>query len=110
MDKDKEVKNRARNDKPHFIDEITTEAEEAAGRQYMKTLHRITKCLNGDYGASQDQHVNDKYGRLISDEKGTISRWKKHFQSILNRPKPATTADIQEAEDIDVNLDLITEI
>ena len=76
----------------------------------MKTLYRITKRLNGDYGASQDQLVKDKYGRLISDEKEKISRWKEHFQRILNRPEPATTADIQEAEeDVDVNLNQITE-
>ena len=76
----------------------------------MNTFYRITKRLNGDYGASQNLHVKDNYGRLISDEKEKISRWKEHFQSILNRPEPATTADIQEAEeDIDVNLDRITE-
>ena len=76
----------------------------------MKTLYRITKRLTGDYGASQDQPVKDTYGRLISDEKEKISRWKEHFQSILNRPEPATTADILEAEeDIDANLDRITE-
>ena len=76
----------------------------------MKTLYRITKSLNDDYGASQYQPVNHNYGRLISDEKDKISRLKEHFQSILNRPEPATTADIKEAEeDIDVNLDRITE-
>ena len=30
--KDKEVKNRAMNDKRHFIDALATEVEEAAGR------------------------------------------------------------------------------
>ena len=43
---DKEVKNR--NDKRHFIDGLTTEAEEAADRQDMEMLYRITKRLNGD--------------------------------------------------------------
>ena len=76
----------------------------------MKTLYRIIKRLNGDYGTSKDQHVMDKYGRLISDEKEKISIWKEHFHSILNSPEPGTTADIQEAEEgIDVNLDRITE-
>ena len=37
-DKDKEVKNRARNDKRHFIDGLSIEAEEAAGRQ-LATRH-----------------------------------------------------------------------
>ena len=74
----------------------------------MKTLYSITKRLNGDYGTSQDQPVKDNYGRLISDEKEIISRWKENFQSILNRPEPATTADIKETyKDIDVNLDRI---
>ena len=58
-EKNKEVKNRARNDKRHFTDGFASEAEEAAGRQDTKTLYRITKCLNGDYGASQGQHVKD---------------------------------------------------
>ena len=69
----------ARNDKRHFIDGLATEAEEAAGRQYMKVLYRITKWLNGDHGVSQDQTVKDNYGRLISDEKEKISRWKEHI-------------------------------
>ena len=80
------------------------------GRQDMKMLYRITKRLNADYGASQDRHVKNNYGRLISNEKEKISRWKEHFQSILNRPEPATTADIYETEeDVDVNFDRITE-
>ena len=59
-DKDKQVKNRARSDKRHFIDGLATEAEEAAGRQDMKTLYRITKCLKDDYDASPYLHVKDK--------------------------------------------------
>ena len=70
----------------------------------------ITNSLNGAYEESQHQPAMDKYGRVISYEKENISIWKENFQSILNRPEPATTADIQEAEeDIDVNLDRITE-
>ena len=65
MDKDKGVKNGARNDKQHFIDGLATEAKEATGWQ----LARITKRLKGDSGGSQDQPVKDKFGRLISDEK-----------------------------------------
>ena len=96
------MKNRARNDK-HFIDGLATEAEEAAGRQDMKMLYGITKRLNG---ASQDQPVKDKYGSLSQTRKSKYQDGKR----ILNRPEPATTADIQEAEeDIDVNLDRITE-
>ena len=72
VDKAKEVKNRARNDKRHFMDGIASEAEEAAGRQDVKTLYRITKRLKDDYEASQDLPENYKYGRPISDEEVKI--------------------------------------
>ena len=63
--KDKEVKNRAMNDKRHFIDALGTEVEEAVGRQELKTIYGITTCLNGDFGASLCQPVKVKHGRFI---------------------------------------------
>ena len=53
------------------------------------------ESLSGAYEESQNQPAKDKHGRVISYEKENISIWKENVQSILNRPEPATTADIQ---------------
>jgi len=45
--KDKEVKSRCRNDKKLWIENTLVKAEEAAGRNYSKTLYRIVKDLYG---------------------------------------------------------------
>ena len=44
---DRDVKTHAKADKRKFIDNLATEAEDAAARQDMGTLYRITKILTG---------------------------------------------------------------
>jgi len=45
--KDKEVKSHCRNDIKLWIENKLIQAEEAAGRNYSKTLYRIIKDLSG---------------------------------------------------------------
>ena len=80
------------------------EAEEAARRQDLKTLYRITKTFIGGLKNS-DVPVKYTNGNLISNEI-KMKYWEDHFQTILNKPEPTETAQIPEAEeDVDVNTD-----
>ena len=87
------------------MEELAEEAEEAARKQDLKTLYRITKTLSGGLKNS-DVPVKDTNGNLVSSETGKLECWKKHFQTILNRLEPTETAQIPEAkEHVGVNTD-----
>ena len=101
----REVKRMAKADKKSFMEGLTKEAEEAARKQDLKTLYRITKTLS-DGLKNTDVPVKDTNGNLVSSKTGKLGCWKEHFQTILNRPEPTETAQIRAAEeDVDVNTD-----
>ena len=90
------------------MERLADEAEEAARRQDLKTLYRITKTLSGKY-INNNVLVKDKEDNIIFSEADKITRWKEHFQTILNRPEPYVIADIPAArEDLDINIDAPT--
>ena len=92
-------------DKKSFMEGLAEEAEEAARKQDLKTLYRLTKTLSGGLKNS-DVPVKDTHGNFVSSETGKLESWKEHFQTILNRPEPTETVQIPDAEeDVDVNTD-----
>ncbi|XP_041376748.1 uncharacterized protein LOC121389211 [Gigantopelta aegis] len=102
---DKEVKKTAKYDKKVYIEGLADQAEQAAQRQDSKTLYRITKTLMGR-NHHNDLPVKDMNGNIITNETEKFARWKDHFQSILNRAKPNTLAEIPETDqDLDMNVD-----
>ena len=106
---DKEVKELTKKDRIEFVEDLASEAEEAARRQDLRTLYKITKSLNGNV-SSGNCPIRDKEDNIITDDSKEVSRWQNHFQSILNRPSPEEEADIPEAEiDLDINVDPPTE-
>ena len=101
----KDVKKMAKADKKAYVEGLAEEAEQAAGRQDLKTLYSITKTLNGKYTHS-NVPVRDKEGKVLSKESEQVPRWKEHFESLLNRPDPMTVPDIQAAREVlDINTD-----
>ena len=108
-DLDKEVKALTKKDKTEYVEEMANKAEEAARRQDLGTLYKITKSLNGNHSGGNCP-IRDKEDKIITDERQEISRWHDHFQSILNRPSPENEADIPEADvDLNINVDPPTE-
>ena len=108
-DLDKEIKGLTKKDKIDYVEELASEAEEAARRQDLRTLYKITKSLNGNV-RSGNCPIRDEGDKIITDDSEEVSRWQNHFQSILNRPSPDEEADIPEAEvDLDINADPPTE-
>ena len=68
----------------------------------MKRLYELTK-LAGKFKNTEVPIKNEK-GELLSNEKDQIERWRQYFEQLLNRPKPVTPADIEEATiDLDIN-------
>ena len=101
----KQVKRMTRADKKDYIEKLADEAEEAAGRNDLKTLYKINKQLNNGF-KNCDVPVKNKNGMVIEKEAEKLQRWKEHFESVLNRPDPPHLADIQPA---DTDLDICTD-
>ena len=78
-----------RADKKDYIEKLADEAEEAAGRNDLKTLYKINKQLNNGF-KNCDVPVKNKNGMVIETEAEELQRWKEHFESVLNRPDPLT--------------------
>ena len=105
-EKDREVKRSLKADKKKWVDNIASDAEEAARSQHMKTLHGLTKTLCNER-PRQSAAVLDKNCTLISGKTEILSRWTEHFQEALNRDEPHDT--ITEDEEIDLE-ELIEDI
>ncbi len=56
-------------------DDLTSEAEKAAGNGRMKELYEIIKKISNDKGKTMNA-VKDKAGNLITDDKGRKERWR----------------------------------
>ena len=101
--KDKEVKKSARKDKKDYVEKITTEAEEAARKRDMKTVYQTIKTIAGGQHLNPELPVKDRDGNTISGGKVKLKRWEEHLREVLNRPEPAQTVEIPEADE---NLDI----
>ncbi|XP_078663299.1 uncharacterized protein LOC144906655 [Branchiostoma floridae x Branchiostoma belcheri] len=95
---DRNVKRSCRRDKRKWISDIATEAEEAASKQDMKTLYRITQTLSGRR-RQINKPVQDKDGKLLVAKEEQMERWKEHFKDILNRPPPLDPPEIEPHEE-----------
>ena len=80
---DKEVKYKTRNDKRQYVDQMASQAEEAAGRDHLGTLYLITKKLTRKSECSRSQ-IRNKEGEVITEEHKVLERWKQHFEEVLN--------------------------
>ena len=103
-DKNRQVKWTARRDKRNFIEELTGEAETAAGQRNAKRLYEITRTLSGKR-SNPSRPVKDKNGNTISGEEEQRARWAEHFMETLNRPAPSVPPDIPPPTEL---LDIIT--
>ena len=102
---DKEVKKSARQDKKDLVEKLAQDAEEAAKKQDMGTLYRITKTLSGGF-RSTDTPVRKLDGKLASSREEELTCWKDHFERVLNQECPTTEAEIRENGDtLDINTD-----
>ena len=87
-EKNKEVKRSIKSDKRKWLNNIASQAEEAARSQHMKTLYALTKTLSNGSQSCQSTSVMDKHGNLLGKKKDIQARWTEHFKEILNREEP----------------------
>ncbi len=106
----RQVKRSVRKDKRNFIEDLTTEAEIAAGQRNMKRLYEITKTLSGKT-INPSRPVKSRNGDPIPGGKEQRTRWAEHFKETLNRPAPLETPDIPPPlKLLDVKIDPPTKI
>ena len=72
---DREVKKKARADKTAFTETLADGAEEAAQKQDMPTLYKITKSIAGGF-KNNYVPVKDTDGNVITDIAEQMQRWK----------------------------------
>ena len=102
---DRAVKQIIRHDKRKHLEDMATQAEEAAYKGDQRTLYKITKQVCGKFRSITTAPIKNKEGQLLTSETAQEARWTEHFNEVLNRPAPETEPDIQEAEE---DLDVVT--
>nr|KAG5708984.1 hypothetical protein BaRGS_004623 [Batillaria attramentaria] len=102
---DRKVKRSTRKDKRDYIDNLASQAEEAARQGNLKDLYQVTKKLTGKFQQT-DKPVKDKNGHPLTTTEEQLKRWAEHFRELLNRPIPETPPDIPPAEtELPINCD-----
>ena len=99
VEKNREVKRSMRTDKKKWMENITSEAEEAARNQHMKTLYGLTKILCNEK-PKQSTAVLDKNGNLNKKEE-VQTRWMEHFKEVFNRGEsenPVLSDEVYESK------------
>ena len=108
QEKDKEVKKSCRRDKATHMENLSTEAESAAGSGDIKKLYNIVKQLSGSTKKGS-RPIRNKDGVMLGKLDDQLQRWKEHFEEILNRPRPAATPILGEPEsELRIRTDCIT--
>ena len=97
VDKDREVKKRVRADEREMLEEMAKKAEEAAKKNEMGTLHKITDTICGKKH-SKSVGVRTKDGKLLTQEDEVRERWEEHFTEVLNIPCDIPVDDSVEEE------------
>ena len=92
---EKEVKSNIKKDKHRYIENLTTEAENASKIGDSRTLFNIIKQL-GNNPPRTNIPVKDKHGKTLISEEEQKLRWAEHFKELLNRPIITNTPTITE--------------
>ena len=104
----KEVKRRTRADKRKCIENLASQAEEAAALNEQGTVYKVTKIITSKCHTT-NVLVEVKSGILLTSEGEQQRRWTEHFKELLNRPPPTVVPNIQEAAtDFDISTDVPT--
>ena len=97
----KEVKIALRKDKRTFHNELADIAEEAAGKGDLKALYETTRILSGRK-SNPNRPIKDKTGQLLTSIDDQLTRWKEHFEDILNRPPPQNPPVLEPGPDLNI--------
>ena len=108
QEKDNEVKRSCRRDKAIHMENLSKEAESAAGNGDIKKLYNLIKQLSGRTSKG-NRPIQSKDGIMLGKLEDQLQRWKEHFEEVLNRPSPAMTPNLREPEvDLRIRTDYIS--
>ncbi|XP_068716897.1 uncharacterized protein [Montipora capricornis] len=102
-EKNKEVKRSIKSDKKKWLNNIASQAEDAARSQHMKTLYLLTKTLSNGSQSLQSTSVMDKHGNLLANKKDIQDRWTEHFKEVLNREPPQNPITIMNDDEEEID-------
>ena len=69
------VKRMTKTDKKAYIEDLASQAEEAAHRGEQGQVYKITKLVGGRYRRATDTPIVDRQGRLLTTEAEKEARW-----------------------------------
>ena len=101
-EKNIEVKKSCRRDKRNLIESIARKAENMAKKNDLRTLYMTKRKLSG-IRCNQNHPIRSDDGTLLTKMEDQLQRWKRHFESILNRPAPSQLPGPQPA-DVPLNI------
>jgi len=87
------VKKSCKQDKKDWIESKCTEAPETANWNNIRSHYGIVRQLTG-IKDNTNVPIMAKDGRLLLTVREQNSRWKEHFEEVLNQPEPLLTADL----------------
>ena len=64
------------------MEDLASQAEEAANRGEQDEAYKITKLVSGKYRGATDSPIVDKQERLITPEAEQEERWAEHFSDV----------------------------
>lgn len=101
-EKNREVKKSCQRDKRNLIEGIAREAEDVAKKNDLRTLYMTTQKLSG-IRCNQNRPIRSEDGTLFTKMEDQLQRWKRHFESVLNKSAPNQLADPLPA-DVPLNI------
>ena len=105
---DRQVKRSCRNDKRKWLNDLASEAEEAAVKHNTRRMYELTRTISGKRRNLQSKPVKDSSGTLLTKKEDQLKRWREHFRSILNRPAPEEPPDITGSTQLNIRTGNIT--
>ena len=95
------MKRLTRTDKQANMEDLVSQAKEAANRGEQGQVYKITKIISIKYRRATNMPTVHKQGRPLTTEPEQEARWAEH----LNRPAPTIET---EGQDPDTDLDIST--
>ena len=106
--KDREVNKSVRRDKRKWAEDLAQEEENAVQMGRMETVNDVTKKLTNEKRKAVNS-VRDKSGQLITEDSQKRSRWKEHFEEILNRQEPENPIGQPNTDEISERVNVKTD-
>ena len=101
---DREVKRSARRDKRNYIETLAAEAEQANIQNNTKELYNITRKLSGKSNNNHNTGIQDKNGKLITNQEQQLKRWAEFIGQAFEVIEPEEELNVEDDENTILNI------